>query len=995
MSERGRHERTEKQVRPEIQALRAVAVALVVVYHLWPESLPGGFVGVDVFFAISGYLITSLLLREIDRTGKLSLPQFYARRARRILPASLVTLGAVGIVTILFVPLSYWSQFFGDLTASTTYVQNWHLSAAAVDYFAADQGPSPVQHFWSLSAEEQFYIVWPALLVLSVAATRHAPHRRRPLIATVMALLTAGSLGYSLWATAANPAAAYFVTPTRAWEFGVGGLLALVSAPRAEPSHARAALSWLGLAAIAYAAVAFTNATAFPGMAAMVPVAGALAVMQAGMPTVRWAPSAALRVRPVQFVGDVSYSVYLWHWPLLVLIPIILGGALHTSTKLTIVALTLLLAWLSKLLVEDPARTAAFLTRRRNVWTYAVAASTTAVVLAINLAGASHVRTQIRAAEQQSAASAAATPRCFGAASRDPEVPCTNPALRLSVVPLPVAARSLPNPPCRRLGDIEGKQVCAFGAPAARAKRTIALVGDSHAGMWRVALDPVARKLGLRGVHMGHASCPLTKALRDLPEPNRTHCIRWKQKIFQWFEDHPEADTLLVSQLTGGSGVVPTGGRSEYETQVAGYVSAWKALPPSVRRVVVIRDTPKTVSATPACVERALERRRPPGPACAIPRERALDRDPAVDAARRAGASTIDLTSAFCDDRRCFPVVGGALVYRDTTHMLPAFGRSLAPQVQRRLETVLTRGPRPAPTVTLRLASARTSATPRCFGAATLDPRRPCRNAQLRRSVTPTPAEALTRPNSPCTVTSVDGLVRVCAFGAAAEASTATVALVGDSHASHWRAALDHVAGVRRWRGLSITHSACPLSRATRNLDTARRTSCDRWRRDLFAWFKRHPEVTTVFTVALSGGSGVVPTRGRSEFETALDGYRRAWRSLPRSVKRIVVIRDTPKADKRAAACIERAMAARRVPGTTCARARATALDRDAAAVAARRLRSPRVRTVDLLHYFCGRRTCAPVIGGALVYKDTSHLTAVYMTTVGPYLERAVRRIDL
>jgi hypothetical protein len=351
--------------------------------------------------------------------------------------------------------------------------------------------------------------------------------------------------------------------------------------------------------------------------------------------------------------------------------------------------LTLILAWLSKLLVEDPARSGRFLTRRRNAWTFAVAAFTTAIVFAINAGGASHVRSEIRRAETAQQAVLAAAPRCFGAASRDPEVPCTNAKLRLSVVPLPVAARDLPNPACKKIGAIDGKQVCQFGVSAERATTTVALVGDSHAGMWRVALDPVAKALGWHGVHMGHASCPLNTALRDLPEPNRSHCIRWKKDVFAWFTHHPEASTLIVSQLTGGTGVVPSKGRSEWATEVAGYEGAWKALPATVEHVIVIRDTPKTVSATPACVERALARRTPPGPACAVPRGRALDRDPAAAAARAAGAATVDLTSVFCDRRRCFPVLGGALVYRDTTHMLPGFGRTLAPQVQRRFEALM------------------------------------------------------------------------------------------------------------------------------------------------------------------------------------------------------------------------------------------------------------------------------------------------------------------
>src|SRR5436190_11198921 len=176
-----------RRVRPEIQALRAAAVLLVVVSHLWPQVLPGGFVGVDVFFAISGYLITSLLLREIEQTGRLSLSAFWARRARRILPAALVTLLFCAVATIVFVPVTYWQQFIAELRASTAYVQNWHLAQTAVDYFAADDGPSPVQHFWSLSAEEQFYLVWPLLLLLAVGITRRRPVavRRRAIVGVI------------------------------------------------------------------------------------------------------------------------------------------------------------------------------------------------------------------------------------------------------------------------------------------------------------------------------------------------------------------------------------------------------------------------------------------------------------------------------------------------------------------------------------------------------------------------------------------------------------------------------------------------------------------------------------------------------------------------------------------------------------------------------------------------------------------------------------------
>ncbi len=169
--------RRRTEVRPEIQALRAIAVATVVIFHLRPKLLTGGYIGVDVFFAISGFLITSHLLREVDRTGAVGLAGFWARRARRILPAALLVLMVVALVTIISTPLTYWTQYFEEIRASTLYVENWWLAHQAINYLAADQAPSPVQHFWSLSAEEQFYLVWPMLILFAavVARARAAP----------------------------------------------------------------------------------------------------------------------------------------------------------------------------------------------------------------------------------------------------------------------------------------------------------------------------------------------------------------------------------------------------------------------------------------------------------------------------------------------------------------------------------------------------------------------------------------------------------------------------------------------------------------------------------------------------------------------------------------------------------------------------------------------------------------------------------------------------
>jgi hypothetical protein len=279
-----------------------------------------------------------------------------------------------------------------------------------------------------------------------------------------------------------------------------------------------------------------------------------------------------------------------------------------------------------------------------------------------------------------------------------------------------------------------------------------------------------------------------------------------------------------------------------------------------------------------------------------------------------------------------------------------------------------------------------------CFGGASRDPQRPpCRDSRLENFVYPRPALAQQLPNGDCDPAEREVHMSVCSFGAEPEDATETVVLVGDSHAGHWRAGLDVVARARGWRGLSITHSSCPLSKAVRDLEEAERfKSCAAWKRAVFAWFERHPEIKTVFVGGLTGGSGVFPRRGEGRFATSVRGYRRAWRALPSTVQRVVVIRDTPKMRIATAGCVERALADGRRAGASCAMSRRTVLDRDPMVAAASQMPPSFVRTIDLTRFFCDRGPCYPVIGGALVLRDQNHMTEVFSTSLGPYLERKV-----
>ncbi len=279
----------------------------------------------------------------------------------------------------------------------------------------------------------------------------------------------------------------------------------------------------------------------------------------------------------------------------------------------------------------------------------------------------------------------------------------------------------------------------------------------------------------------------------------------------------------------------------------------------------------------------------------------------------------------------------------------------------------------------------------RCFGAASRDPERPCFNKRLRYTVVPSPEEARTGQNSPCTPHGRTQELYPCFFGAPWDEATKTIALVGDSHAAHWRAALDVVARQRRWEGISLTQTGCPMTKAVPILKGRQRDDCLQYNEAIGPWLERHPEVKTVFTS--QHGGKVVTQPGESQYDAQVSGFARAFSDLPPSVEQVVVIRGTPWSTASAPACIEEALADGTRTDRACAILRKRSLRPDLAAEAARLMRSPRVKVLDLTPFMCDRRKCFPVVGGALVHKDGGHITQVFSRTLGPYLGRYVDRV--
>jgi hypothetical protein len=312
----------------------------------------------------------------------------------------------------------------------------------------------------------------------------------------------------------------------------------------------------------------------------------------------------------------------------------------------------------------------------------AAASAAIAIVLAV---GSAHVQAQAPqpaapVAPVAAVAPVAPQPNCFGAAARDPLHPCSNHALRLMVVPKPVAAKTEENAPCNGFHRENGVSVCTFGVLPAQATRTVALVGDSHASHWRAPLDIIAHEQGWRGLSVTRQSCPYSKATKRTPEPTRSRCLRWVKALPGFFRAHPEIDTAFVVGLAGGKVVIPPG-RTLREAEINGFRNAWDALPDTVRHIVVIRDTPRIAVSTVECVDHAISAHHPAGVPCARPRRQALGSDPQTAAARDARSprlQVIDLSSILCSRRACFPVIGGALVYKDLHHLSRVFAETLS-----------------------------------------------------------------------------------------------------------------------------------------------------------------------------------------------------------------------------------------------------------------------------------------------------------------------------
>ena len=650
--------------RPDIQGLRAIAVMLVVLFHSGVQTLSGGYVGVDVFFVISGFLITTHLLEMLELDGRISFGRFYAKRARRILPAALVVAALTLVAAWIWMsPLLMRSVVSGAI-ATALYVPNFFFAVEDTDYLA-ETTPSVYQHYWSLGIEEQFYLLWPALLALGFWLCRRRERRVMVLIAVVT---TASFLACVAMMGISQPWA-FFSLPTRAWELGVGGLVAFLlrSGARWLQWRGTGLLAWAGLAGIAVVALTFDDATVFPGWTALPPVLATAAMIIGGAAPGNLHATRLLAVAPLQFLGAISYSLYLVHWPLQVIPQAATFSAdtLPLEQSLALGAVAVPLAWLLHRCVERPVIGWSVL-RQRPQWLtglVAVGASLAVVVASGGIALAS--------AKQPLSTERAAPAATAGVDPAGTSFVPANIAPQLDAV----AADNAPvyDSGCHNKGSEADPSGCRVGddpeAPL------VFLVGDSHAASWYPALEKLAEQGKIRLDTNSKNSCLPLEAEQQLEGEPFDSCAQWRDGVLERI-DEEQPDLVLLAMYDNPERISPQAGTPTSTLWHDGLASTLERI--DGPQVAVLNDVPTQQRTPDQCLSKHLE----DAELCATDREDAFQDDlvQAEDAAIEEASGDVrrvDLTRYFCNAETCPAVIGNTVVFRDNHHLTQTFSRQM------------------------------------------------------------------------------------------------------------------------------------------------------------------------------------------------------------------------------------------------------------------------------------------------------------------------------
>ncbi|MFB6609598.1 acyltransferase family protein [Agromyces sp. NPDC056379] len=651
--------------RDDIDGLRALAVLLVVVYHVWLGRVSGG---VDVFLMLSAFFLTLSFTRRLESGNPLGIGRYWIRTFKRLLPASVVVLVAVLAATALLLPPTQWPTIWQQSWTSLFYVQNWQLAATAVDYYAPHGAlVSPLQHFWSLSVQGQVFILWPLIFVLAGAVVRRSGRQVRTVLAVLFGAVMIVSLASSVAETALAQDFAYFDTGARLWEFALGSLVALALPFVNLPDWARVALGWGGIAALFMCGLVLDVRGGFPGFLALWPTLACAAVVLGGTRPTRYGPGRLLASPPLRRLGTWSYALYLVHWPVLIFWFAITGrNSAGLLSGMAIIAVSICLAYLVHRLVEQPVRAWrwADVTPRRGVAVIVAAVLVVAVPLTYWQANEQQRAEELSRIGDHPGAEVLAGGFPDGFAASTPAVPLAT-ALDAEWIALdgPCTGAFVPEDP-----ELEGSCTQSIGAPSDAP--TIVVVGDSHAEQFMGALLPITEEEEWQVVALLKGGCPFAV--------DEGKCSVWSEAALRYVvELAPEAVfTIGTAAEIDGSG----------EQLVPGIMRVLDEITDAGIDVIAVRDNPRYSVNRYEC---ALAN-GPDHSACQVAVSDALaDPSPLDDVAWMSGVHPVDLTPYICPDDVCIAVVGNVYVYLDDNHLTGTYATSLAPMLRESIDGVI------------------------------------------------------------------------------------------------------------------------------------------------------------------------------------------------------------------------------------------------------------------------------------------------------------------
>jgi peptidoglycan/LPS O-acetylase OafA/YrhL len=650
--------------RPEIQGLRTIGALLVAVFHIWGGRVSGG---VDVFFVVSGFLITGSLYREVRAIHTINVVAFWGRIAKRVAPMAYTVLALTLAAALFWMPLSRQQGFLMEVIYSALHLENLKLMMNAVDYLARDEAPSPVQQFWALSVQVQFYAIWPFLLLGAAFVARKLRAGSHVYLALLAAVFL-GSLAYSIVQTHLDPSPTYFNTLARVWEFALGGILA-VALPQVQlPERLREIAGWAGLLFVVSCGFVVPASAHYPGYVALWPTLGAALVLLSGGSRTSLGVERLLGWKPLVAMGEISFSFYLWHWPILIFALLISGKTqLGPRTGLAVIVIALCAAYVTARWLEQPIHRSSF---GKKAW-HAHAMGAALALPIIVTAGMWLMSTEREGARQREAIERRKEDYTGGSA------PISRANLLkpgVSIYPETKSVKRKHPNHCQQNDNDPEVTMCNYGIQAG-ARKTIALVGGSHSEHWLPALEGIAHKQKWNIIAITKSSCPFVSGG---PEWGSS-CVQWNESVHDILIDlKPDVVFTTSTRISKR--------RNSREELPSDYIESWDRLGKNGITVMAVRDNPRLRENNLECVDAhptdILK--------CARPRAEMLsDVDPATKLEKKPeNVSFIDLTDRFCDEAHCFPVIGNVLVLRDSHHITIEYARTLVAPLGERMRQV-------------------------------------------------------------------------------------------------------------------------------------------------------------------------------------------------------------------------------------------------------------------------------------------------------------------